>query len=232
MIDKNTVRASGQVAKERYVEAFENGGSIRVLFVGNSITRHEPKPEIGWNNDWGMAASSKDKDYVHVAVKMLEDAYGKIDYCITNCGEWEINYFQSGLICEWQRARDFNADIIFVRIGENVWNAKDKLDQFAFAPRLAEMIRYFAVRQNVKVVLSGLFWDMPEIEQSIKQVAFENGFDFVELKDLGEDSRYMAIGQYWHSGVSIHPNDLGMLKIAERMVSSLRLSTQNNKGQI
>ena len=43
----------------------------RVLFLGNSITRHPPLASIGWNNDWGMAASAREKDYAHVLASAL-----------------------------------------------------------------------------------------------------------------------------------------------------------------
>ncbi len=43
----------------------------RVLFVGNSITLHGPRPQIGWTNNWGMAASARDKDYVHLLQKRI-----------------------------------------------------------------------------------------------------------------------------------------------------------------
>ena len=59
-IKKNTVQAANQLKENEYV-SFENpdGSGIRVLFVGNSITRHGAAPQIGWYNDCGMAASSK-----------------------------------------------------------------------------------------------------------------------------------------------------------------------------
>ena len=221
MYEKNTVKASAQVKRERYVETFFNGGKTNVLFVGNSITRHEPKPEIGWKNDWGMAASSRENDYVHVAVKLLEEKLGKINYCITNCGAWEQNYYQDGLIHDWKKARDFNADIVVIRIGENIWNAKDKLVEHPLAHKFVEMIRYFAKNPNARVVVTGLFWKNTEIESVIKEVALSSGYTFVSLDDLGDDKKNMAIGQFWHEGVSIHPNDDGMRKIAERIVAVL-----------
>ena len=123
-IEKNNVSAQAQVQKRNYIEIFDNGGKLNVLFVGNSITRHEPKPEIGWDNDWGMAASKLENDYVHVTIKILEEKLGKINYCVANCGEWELNYEQDGLISQWAAARDFQADIVIIRIGENIWNTK------------------------------------------------------------------------------------------------------------
>ena len=43
----------------------------RVLFVGNSITLHGPRPQIGWTNNWGMAATARDRDYVHLLQKKI-----------------------------------------------------------------------------------------------------------------------------------------------------------------
>ncbi len=87
-IIENTVPADDQVfEKVQFVE--EEGAAIKVLFLGNSITLHEPAPAIGWNNAWGMAASAREKDYVHILLSHLREQYGKVGYCICNVGEWE-----------------------------------------------------------------------------------------------------------------------------------------------
>lgn len=221
MYEKNTVKATEQVRKDRYVEEFQKDGKTKVLFIGNSITRHEPKPEIGWDNDWGMAASKRENDYVHVAVRLMEEKLGKVNYCIANCGHWELSYYNDEMICDWQMARNFNADIVVIRIGENIWNAKDKFAENPLAPHFDKMVKYFSANPNAKVIVTGLFWKNKEIESAIKQVVKDNNYIFVSLEDLGEDNQNMAIGQYWHEGVSAHPSDEGMRKIAERIADKI-----------
>ena len=58
-LSKNTVDSANQLKNKGSVY-FENpqGKGTRVMFVGNSITLHGYKPEIGWHGVWGMAESA------------------------------------------------------------------------------------------------------------------------------------------------------------------------------
>ena len=221
MIEKNTVSAKSQVRKNHYIECFDNGGKINVLFLGNSITRHEEKPEIGWANDWGMAASKRENDYVHVTVRLLEEKFGKVNYCIANCGEWELNYYKDELLQDWEEARNFRADIVVVRLGENIYNAKDKLQEYPLAPHYEKLVEYFCSNPNAKVIVTGLFWKCPPIEDVIEKVVSEKEYAYAPLNDLSDEPENMAIGKFWHEGVAMHPGDLGMQRIAERIVKAI-----------
>lgn len=44
-------------------------GSVTIF--GNSIVAHDPAPDIGWTGDWGMAASCRDSDFVHILKKEI-----------------------------------------------------------------------------------------------------------------------------------------------------------------
>jgi hypothetical protein len=65
----------------------------RILFLGNSITLHGPKADIGWTGNWGMAASSEDKDYVHLVTSALARAYRiEPQIMVENIADFERNY--------------------------------------------------------------------------------------------------------------------------------------------
>ena len=42
-----------------------------LLVIGNSITKIGPNADLGWTGDWGMAASSPDKDFAHLTAAAL-----------------------------------------------------------------------------------------------------------------------------------------------------------------
>ena len=53
--NRNTVKGENQVSQHVTFEG-NLDGSPRIMFVGNSVTRHATKEDIGWYGDWGMAA--------------------------------------------------------------------------------------------------------------------------------------------------------------------------------
>ena len=62
----------------------------KVLFLGNSITLHGPAPKIGWDGNWGMAASTREKDFVHVLLsRIAKSAGGKPEVKIKNIADFE-----------------------------------------------------------------------------------------------------------------------------------------------
>ena len=98
----NNVSAQNQLDINKYVQIFKGENSkVKVLFVGNSITRHAPKADIGWSGDWGMAASCREKDYVHLVVSALDKRYNGVDYCIAQAALWEVNYFDGDKVLSY-----------------------------------------------------------------------------------------------------------------------------------
>ncbi len=217
----NTVSAQGQLKVNDYVTIYSRGGKKRVLFFGNSITRHDPAPAIGWHGEWGMAASCAERDYVHLVVAELDKIYGKVDYCVTQGAAWEFAYDRTPEVLSeyYSSARDFDADIIIVRIGENI-KAENHL-KLNCKPYFDQAIRFLAKREDAVVVLTDMFW-YSCYNECIKEIAMENGYLFCHITDLENDERTMAIGLFDHDGVAHHPSDFGMQCIADRIMEAIK----------
>ena len=85
---------------------YENDAAkLKILFVGNSITKHSPKADIGWYNDCGMAASSVEKDYVHLLVKKVMQYDPNVSYGIAQVAQYERTFFENAAKDEIIRRR-------------------------------------------------------------------------------------------------------------------------------
>ena len=222
VIEQNTVAATNQVADFESMRVVTRGGNKKVLFIGNSITRHGPKPEIGWPNDWGMAASAPEKDYVHQTVALLEEKGVRVDFAFANFSKWEVNYWDDTVLSECDSFLRFKPDVVVIRLGENIWSrpVRPKLEEIELYPRYAKMAASFA-RDGAQVILTDLFWPHEQIDRAICRTADEVGYPLVHLGDLGESDENMAKGLFEHSGVAAHPGDLGMYRIAERIAERI-----------
>lgn len=215
----NDVPAEGQIEDSDCVSfALKEDADLKILFLGNSITRHGRAESLGWYGDWGMAASSKQNDYVHRLVSMLEAEGRRASYCLANLSEWERLGDMSLLERRYAAARAFNADLIIVRLGENAQLAA-RLEEFK--PRYSQMVKHFAAG-GARVVLTDLFWEYSSFDSFVKSFAEENGYLFAELHDLGSDNKMKATGKFSHAGVASHPNDDGMAAIAQRVFCALK----------
>jgi hypothetical protein len=220
-MEKNTVDARNQLKEKSYIR-FENpnGKGPRVMFVGNSITLHGVRPDVGWYNVWGMAASSADKDYVHQLKRLVKDKDSDAAFCICQASGWEVGYKKgSELHSNYADARNFCADIIIVRFIENC-KSKD-FEPDVFKKELDALIKYLDGKGGAKIIVTTGFWKHPGDKQ-IRALTDEAGYDLVELGDLGEDDKMKAIGLFEHSGVANHPGDEGMKAIAERIAVALK----------
>lgn len=216
----NTVKAVGQIDVNKFVSIFKRGGTKRVMFFGNSITRHEPNPDLGWYGDWGMAASSKEKDFVHLVVAELDKKYGPVDYCIAQGAMWEWGYRNSEEVLKeyYSEVRDFDPHIIVIRIGENITAAKHL--EVSCKPHFATAVDFLVGKSAEKVIITDMFW-YSVYNDCLREVCEEKGYTFCHLTDLEEDERTMAKGLFEHQGVAGHPGDYGMQCIADRILAKI-----------
>ncbi len=219
---KNTVSAANQLKLGEHV-LIENpdGGGVRVMFVGNSMTLHGVLPQIGWHNAWGMAASAREKDYVHLMERAILEKKPDAVFCICQLSDWELDFKnKDGIPARFGAARAFGADIIVMRFVENC--PTSALEPEAFYSAMHDLLTYLNPTGKAKLVMTTGFWRHP-YDAVIAAYAEEHGLPLAELGDLGEDDRMKAIGLFAHEGVAAHPGDLGMAHMAARIMEKLRL---------
>lgn len=211
---RNDVPAVGQLKGSDCIsfEEMENA-DMKLLFLGNSITRHGKAENLGWCGDWGMAASSKENDYVHKLIGKFYQKDVKVSVCIANLSDWERTRNMDLLFTKYLSALRFNADYVIVRLGENA--CLDKyLSEFELC--YGELTDLFS-KNGAKVVLTDLFWEYEPFDNFVAELAKARGYAFAEIHDLGNDEEMKATSKFSHNGVAAHPGDKGMAEIAERI---------------
>ena len=215
-IKDNTVSAVNQMVNSSELSFLgDEKAKIRILVVGNSITRHGPLAEIGWERDWGMAASAPEKDYVHRLYAKLTENGQDVYMRIRQCSFWERNFHKEDIFSYYTEERAFDADIVVFRLGENV--AEEDKPQFKEA--LEKFITYIC--PTGKTVFTTCFWKNDIIDEAIQTVAKARGEICLD-GFLAKDESNMAIGQFEHGGVAGHPSDKGMEAIAELIFHALK----------
>ena len=225
-MSKNTVPAQGQLQQSKFVKfEFPDHNGTRVMFVGNSTTFHGIRPEIGWYHEWGMAASAKDKDYVHLLEATIKQLDPNAAFCLCQVAEWEGRYKEgSTVLSKYEQARSFNADLIVLRFIENV--PKDGYESDTFLRELDALVNYLNETGKAKLIISTGFFRHPG-DDDIRTYANKKGIPCVELGDLGENEQMKAVGLFEHKGVANHPGDKGMMAIASRIMEAI---LQENDG--
>jgi len=199
-----------------------DGGAFRVLIYGNSIALHGPKPDIGWTNNWGMAASAPEKDFAHLVVAGLEAKRGeRADFRIRNIAALERN-MRTNISTVVEIAADvaFAPDYVVLAIGENMPRA-NPANADAYTRLLVNIARPFAESaKRPKIVMRSPFGLTDAERACTERAAKEVGAMFVDAKPLCKKEN-MAIGLFANRAVAGHPGDLGMRRIADLILSGL-----------
>ncbi len=185
------------------------GSGIKVLFVGNSITKHAPKPEIGWFNDCGMAASSIDNDYVHLTVARIKEYDPNMSFAILQVADFERNFEAFNVYEQYKSAIDYKADIIIMFFGTNVDKAYSELKNppVKFGDKYEELRNALNSHGTAAVIHAQCFYIRSVINAEKKAAAERLGDTYVELGDIvtREDTH----------GSFNHPGDKGMQEISD-----------------
>lgn len=188
----------------------------RVVVLGNSITYSPANPTIGWNGNWGMAASALDSDFVHILTKRLKSSNAASDLMSKNIAAFETSFDTYDIPANLQTYRDFKPDLLILRIGENV-TRKD--DSVLFAQKYVELLNYFkAGNPNVKILAVGSVWP----ERGMSDRVLQKNSEYVSLAAMHTELSYFAFGLFTNPGVASHPANKGMRFMADKIWDGAR----------
>jgi hypothetical protein len=186
---------------------------------------HPPASELGWKNEFGMAASAPEKDFAHLVVSGIEArTRKKADYRIRNVYEMEKG-FLTGYDIAKSQAEDISwkPDYVVIALGENISDFKDAGEEEAWGQALYDLGKaYKDANTNAQIVYRSVFWANETKHRLAKGAAYKLGVAFADLGSRGNERRMQAHDfGYWHGGVACHPGDAGMAMQAEIILKAL-----------
>jgi hypothetical protein len=196
----------------------------RILFLGNSITLHGPKADIGWDGNWGMAASSPDKDYVHLVTRALAQHTGSMPQILVgNIADFERAYATYDVDSQMKDLFAFDPDLVVLAIGENVTALGSEDAKAQFKAGVMNILRCALAKRHPLLVVRSCFWADAAKDQVLRQACQEAGGIFVDAGPLGREPANAARSErtFTHDGVAGHPGDKGMNALADLIVQAI-----------
>jgi hypothetical protein len=197
----------------------------RILFLGNSITLHGPKADIGWTGNWGMAASSEEKDYVHLVTSAVAQQTGSMPQIkVSNIADFERGFATYDVEAQMHELFSFEPDLVVLAIGENVPALTSEEAKAQFKVGVLKILGCALAKRHPLVVVRSSFWADGARDQLLKEACQEANAIFVDAGPLGRESANAARSErsFTHEGVAIHPGDRGMKAIADAIVQAVQ----------
>ncbi|WP_395752753.1 SGNH/GDSL hydrolase family protein [Prosthecobacter sp.] len=204
--------------------ATQASAQTKVLFLGNSITKHGPKADIDWKGNWGMAASAESNDYVHLVTKGLTEKTGAApEGMVKNIADFERAYADYDVAAKMKDAIDFHADLIILAIGENVPALKLPEEKQKLQAAVTTLLTALKAGQKPVILVRSCFWANAAKDEALQQACTAVGGIYVNIGALSKDESNYARTErpYKHAGVANHPGDKGMAAIAAALVKAV-----------
>ncbi len=203
--------------------------SYNYLAIGNSITKH-PKCDYWWS-EIGMAASSEEKDFVHLVSAYLSKQYEKQTTYAVCYAIWEMQVNDRAETYEViDPYLSTELDLITIQLGENVSGLS------TFESDFEELIAYVQFKcPKAEIIIIDDFWENSKRRELKLAVVERLGLPFADLSEIvnkpeyrsemgaivyGDDGKSHVVE---HSGVAIHPGDAGMQYIADKVIELIGL---------
>jgi len=207
---------------------------IKYVSYGNSYHWHKEAPSLGWYGNYGMAASSADKDYVHQLIAHLKSRYGENNvehkYNIYSADTGTANFETSiiNLPDDYDYSemlsgiktfiKNEQPDIVTIQYGENSGAVTVAQYQNAISQFVETVLD---ASPNTVVLITNPHWNA-NIKEAVYNAATELDIPYVDFSFINGKAEYFAYSSsFTNAGVKAHPGDKGMKWIADQMYSAL-----------
>jgi hypothetical protein len=178
--------------------------AYRVLFIGDSLTIHGRTAKL-WDHFSGMAASTPEKDFVHIFTSHLQQsAKQPVEIFYNNGGNGKIG----SMLHYLKTCPALRPNLAVIQGGEN-----DKFDD-TFRSIYPELVGFYACP---RIILGD--WLSEEKSEFGSMCAASLGVPFVNMFDIAKNPLNSGDGgPYNLPDVALHPNDSGMAAIAHALM--------------
>jgi lysophospholipase L1-like esterase len=212
---------------------------FRILFIGDSITRHGIKPSLKWDHVAGMAASNESKDYAHRLGDLIQgtmpDRKVEVEFPVKAPNEAAL-IAQYGNSTAAEKAHlvgasaSLHPDLVVVQLGEHETKEKGAEALRAGYDQLLSILESWLPRP--KILCTGVWCPLPPfknapetyygwtatINDTMKAVCARHHVPFVDVQNIAMNPACHGTGEV--KGVQWHPNDEGHAEYAARLFAA------------
>ncbi len=211
----------------------------KYLCIGNSLTL-VPELEGQWFSDSGMAASDSRHDYYALLGSGLKESNTYVEGRRLNYSSWEMFEGRGDKLSYLDRYLSADLDLVVIQLGENVHEMGSFPEDYRL---LIEYVKLKAPYAKI-ITVGNFFYDVDDIDAVKEEISKEEGVTFVSLdkirnrRDIGNIDNVVfsqyekGVGNYVYDKngiahviedkfIGVHPNDLGMLYIANEILKAL-----------
>lgn len=209
------IAATAKIITLKEPAASEDPNAFRILFIGDSITLHgfgDWTRELGWNHESGMAASSLEKDYVHLFARKVQEQFPgrniEIHYLTAPGGTAKAS------VEHFDRIRSVRPHLVVVEVGGN--NASES-EFREYYPKVLDLALQMESRPSVIALgcwspvnngSRGYTGEAAQKEAWMRAQCRQRNILFASVQEYATDPACSGTGT--SSGVAWHPNDKGM----------------------
>lgn len=193
---------------------------LRIVVVGNSLAWSPPQEKFNWAQSNGMAASSLQTDYAHITCEALAERHRQ-SVALLVVQAWAI---ESAVDTERDldpaHAEAINAfapDVVVMQWSDNVIRVTPQRFGVGYGAFLAAI-------HAPMVACVGPWYDFAQrLADAMRAECGKRSGHYVDIADLftAPNMRAESFDTDINHGVGSHPNDLGHLEIARRVVGAI-----------